>query len=137
MRETIKELSNRLKHVHKRFLELERQQAEKDLETRLSPFDFLQLLTKDHRYKWLQPLAALIAEMDAFIDESEHVSRADFENLHQEIRSILSTRGTKIAARLNEYINTDPELCLAQGALNEFIKSNKLPFDSAKSESRI
>jgi hypothetical protein len=126
MRETIKELSNRLKHVHKRYLELERVQAEKDLETRLNPFDFLQLLTSDYRYKWLQPFSALIAEMDAFLDEAEHVSRADYERLHEQIRAVLGTRGTKLAARFNEHLDKDPEFCLAQGALNEFIKSNKI-----------
>lgn len=127
MKENIQELSRRLSVVHKRFLELERRQAEQDLERRLTSFDFLLYLTQDYRYAWLQPLSALIAEIDAFVDEAEAVSADDFERLHFEIRKLLGKKGTRLAGRFTEHLEKDPELVLAYGYLNEFINANKKP----------
>lgn len=127
MKENIRELSKRLSNVHKRFLELERRQAEQDLERRLTSFDFLMYLTQDYRYAWLQPLSALIAEMDVFVDEAETISSEDFERLHLQIRSLLNKKGTRLAGRFMEHLEKDPELVLAYGSLNEFINANKKP----------
>ncbi|KYG66435.1 hypothetical protein AZI86_05145 [Bdellovibrio bacteriovorus] len=127
MKENIRELSLRLRNVHQRFLELERRQAEQDLERRLTSFDFLLYLTQDYRYAWLQPLSALIAEMDAFVDETEVVSAEDFERLHLQIRNLLGKKGTRLAGRFTEHLEKDPELVLAYGSLNEFINANRKP----------
>lgn len=125
MKENIRELSLKLRNVHKRFLELERRQAEQDLERRLTSFDFLMYLTQGYRYAWLQPLSALIAETDAFVDENENVNQHDFARLHKQIQSLLNKKGTRLTGRLTEHLEKDPELVLAYSALNEFLRSLK------------
>lgn len=127
MKENIKELSKRLRGMHKRFLELERRQAEVNFEQRLTPFDFLQMLTQDKRFNWMQPLSALIAEMDALVDEKEVITQEEFEGIHAQIKEVLSADHSRIARRLKDHLEQDPEFFLAMGSLNEFVNIERPP----------
>ena len=79
MKAKIENLSVALKDVHKRYLELERIQAEDYYQKKITPFEFLMMLTQDKNFKWLQPFSALIAEMDSFADESDEMTSFDLE----------------------------------------------------------
>ena len=127
MKESVNELSKRLKNMHKRFLELERREAEVNFEQRLTPFAFLQMLTQDKRFSWMLPLSALIAEMDALVDENENVTQDDFDRIHAQIKEVLSADHSRIARRLKDHLEKDPEFFLAMESLNEFVNIERPP----------
>ncbi|WP_295899322.1 hypothetical protein [uncultured Bdellovibrio sp.] len=127
MKDKIQNASRNLKNLHRRFLELERIAAEKYFERRISPFDFLQILTHDKNFAWLQPFSALIAEIDAFVDESEHIVATDLTCIKDQIDFVLhkSEVNSKIYHRYQHHISEDPEFVMMHANLNEALSQLK------------
>jgi hypothetical protein len=107
MKTTLTTISKSLQALHRRFLENEKLEAEKVLDRKLSPFDFLRVLTQDPEFKWLQPFSALIAEIDTFIDETEEISAADVLRMKNQIDFVL--KQPRIGARYQHYVDHDPQ----------------------------
>lgn len=59
MKINLKNLSQALMDVHKRFLENEKNQAEMYFENKISSFEFVMMLTQDKGFAWLQPFSSL------------------------------------------------------------------------------
>ncbi|WII71603.1 hypothetical protein QJS83_14125 [Bdellovibrio sp. 22V] len=133
MKENLLRVTHMLKEVHRRFLELERLDAEKFFERRISPFDFLQILTHDKNFKWLQPFSALIAELDAFLEESENVSDEDLVCMKDQIAFVLrrSVGDSFLYDRYQTHLNNDPNFVLLHANLNEALNRLK-PTDISK-----
>ncbi len=107
MKNTIATISKSLLALHRRFLENERLEAEKIQGRKLSPFDFLRLLTQDPEFKWLQPFSALIVEIDTFVDEALNISDADVLRIKNQVDFVL--KQPKIAERYQHYVSNDPQ----------------------------
>ena len=99
----IKELNRELKALHRWFLELERLEAEKTLEKKISPLDFLHLLTGDPDFVWLRPFSALLANMDEFIDEAESITHEDCLRLEKEVSGVLHQNESKLKSKYESY----------------------------------
>lgn len=61
-------LRDALFHLHKALVDSERVSYEQNIGTITSPNHFLQLLTNDPWFAWLQPLSLLIVTMDEALD---------------------------------------------------------------------
>jgi hypothetical protein len=107
MKSKIKNLSNVLKDVHKRFLEQERLQAEQFFNRKITPFEFLLMLTQDKNFLWLQPFSALIAEIDAFADESETFSNEELLEIKKRIDFLIKDPSSSVVDRYNHHLNND------------------------------
>jgi hypothetical protein len=107
MKSKIKNLSNVLKDVHKRFLEQERLQAEQFFNKKITPFEFLLMLTQDKNFLWLQPFSALIAEIDAFADESETFSNEELLEIKKRIDFLIKDPSSSVVDRYNHHLNND------------------------------
>lgn len=107
MKNTLTTISKSLLALHRRFLENERLEAEKIQGRKLSPFDFLRLLTQDPDFKWLQPFSALIVEIDTFVDEAPTISDADVLRVKTQVDFVL--KQPKIAERYQYYLAHDPQ----------------------------
>ncbi|WP_374075503.1 hypothetical protein [Bdellovibrio bacteriovorus] len=127
MKDKIQNVSRGLKNLHRRFLELERLAAEKHFERRISPFDFLQILTHDKNFKWLQPFSALIAEIDAFVEEPESIVPADLVCIKDQVDFVLrkSEPHAMIYDRYQNHISQDPEFVMMHANLNEALSQLK------------
>ena len=55
------EILDEFKNLHRRFIELERCQAETYFERRFSPMDFLPMLTQDIYFQWINALEAALS----------------------------------------------------------------------------
>ncbi len=75
--------------MHRRFLELERFQAEKYFNRKINPFEFLQTLTQDKNFAWLRPFSSMLADLDAFIDDTPETDQS-LKYITDEISKILS-----------------------------------------------
>lgn len=123
MKQNLSDLMIKLKSVHRRFLELERLQAEKDFEKKLNPFVFVQTLTQDKRFAWLRPLSSMIADLDAILDEAE-VTPENKKFMLEEIAKVLAL--PQIKDRYEFHRMNDPEFTLLHAefmcALNNLSK---------------
>lgn len=119
MKTKIKNISYALKDVHKRFLEQERIQAEQYFERKIAPFEFLLMLTQDKNFAWLQPFSALIAEIDAFADEAETISKSDVVCIKDQIDFLLKDSSSNIVKRYNHHLSTDADFIMFHSALKK------------------
>ena len=102
-----------LKDVHKRYLELERIQAENFFQKKISPFEFLMMLTQDKNFKWLRPFSALIAEMDAFLNDAEDISANDLKRFKEQVNALLDDR------RYKDHLMADPSFVMLHSSLKK------------------
>lgn len=119
MKTKIKKLSDVLKDVHKRFLEQERVQAEQYFEKKISPFEFLLMLTQDKNFVWLQPFSDLIAEIDAFTDEADEISMSDLKCIKDQIDFLLKDTESSIVKRYNHHLSTDAAFIMLHSSLKK------------------
>ncbi len=129
MKVKVKNVSDKLKDLHKRFLENERYQAEQYFEKKITPFEFLLILTQDKNFAWLQPFSAMIAEIDAFTDEAETISQADLICIRDQIEFILQSSNTDLVNRYQYHLNNDADFIMLHASLkkvmNEFISETR------------
>lgn len=113
MKAKIENLSVALKDVHKRYLELERIQAEDYYQKKITPFEFLMMLTQDKNFKWLQPFSALIAEMDSFADESDEMTSFDLERFKKQVSKLFDEN------RYKDHLLADPSFVVLHSSLKK------------------
>jgi len=118
MKQKITKLNSQLMAVHRRFLANERQEAEKKMGKAISPYEFLNLLTGHPDFTWLRPFSTLIADVDAFVDETENITQNDALKVRSDIHAVLHDPQSNIAARVKEYLVHDPEFAILYTQFN-------------------
>lgn len=121
MKAKIRNLSHALKDVHRRFLEQERIQAEQYFGRKITPFEFLLMLTQDKNFIWLQPFSALIAEIDAFTDDAEEISAADLKCIKDQVNFLLKDPASSIVKRYSHHLSTDAAFIMLHSHLKKEI----------------
>lgn len=115
------QLSRKLQRVHRLVLENERIAAEIRLGRDISALDFFNLLTQDPTFAWVQPLAALIAEIDEHVDEAEKESRElreeDLAAFRAKIEYTLLDPKSSVRDRYLQYLSQDTDLVIAHAEL--------------------
>lgn len=115
------QLSRKLQRVHKIVLENERIAAEIRMGRTISALEFFNLLTQDENFKWVQPLAALIAEIDEHVDEAEKESRElreeDLAAFRAKIEFTLLDPKSSVRDRYLHYLSQDTDLVIAHSEL--------------------
>lgn len=94
-------LRSALLSLHRALIEHERRAYEKE-HGRISPADFLQVVTRDPALAWLAPLTALIARLDEVADG-------------------------KFAAAVAERVQRDPEVAFAYAAAQSILRPPSAP----------
>lgn len=123
MKTQIKELSHKLKDVHKRFLEQERLQAEKYFEKKIAPFEFLLMLTQDKSFEWMKPFSALIAEIDAFTDEAEEITKADLICIRDQVEYLISNEKSSVVKRYQHHLSTDADFIMFHANMKKVLST--------------
>lgn len=123
IREQIVVLRDALLALHKTLVDSERVSYEATVGTISSPNHFLQLLTTDPWFAWLQPFSQLIVAMDEALEARETFSPARAEGLVRRIRSFLvaSEDGEGFSRHYFEALQRDPDVVLAQGAVSRLL----------------
>lgn len=80
-------------------------------------------MTQDPEFQWLQPFAALIVEIDTFIDEAQDISAADVLRIKNQIDFVL--KQPKIEERYQYYLNHDPQFVPLHAALTKLIATTE------------
>lgn len=107
MTEKLHHFNKQLRALHRRLLENERVAAEKEMQQKLNPFAFLNLLMQDPKFAWLRPLSAFMSDLDAFLDDVEELQKTDIQRIRTELDAIM--KEAKFCERYEKYKNEDPE----------------------------
>lgn len=101
--------------LHKALIDSERVTFEKTMGAIQSPNHFLQLLTNDPWFAWLQPLSSLIVSIDELLDQKEPLMIGDVEALIRQSGRLLvpSEQAKGFSAHYFQALQRDPRVVLA------------------------
>ena len=114
LRRRLTELRHALLKLHKALVDSERVGYEKTMGKIQSSNQFLQLLTNDPWFAWLQPLSQLIVAMDEALDAEEPLTVAKVDALAHQSKLLLvaSENSDGFPGHYHEALQRDPPLVL-------------------------
>lgn len=113
--------------LHKTLIDSERVSYEQTIGTIPSPNHFLQLLTSDPWFAWLQPLSQLVVTLDEALDEREPLTTTGAAALTQQASRLLVATETGDGFPKNYFdaLQRDPDVVLAHANVMKAIKDGK------------
>ncbi|MGD0814068.1 MAG: hypothetical protein ABSA83_10720 [Verrucomicrobiota bacterium] len=120
----LQRLRNELLNLHKALVDSERVTYEQTMGAIRSPNHFLQLLTHDPWFAWLQPVSQLIVVMDEALEEKEPLTAADVDALFRQARLLLvvSEEGEGFSKHYFDALQRDPDVVLAHAEVARILK---------------
>ena len=82
-------LRNKLLHLHKILLEMERADFER-VSGRLTSGELLQLVINHPQFAWLRMISALVVQIDEMLDAEEPATLNDVQNVLSQARALFS-----------------------------------------------
>lgn len=115
--------------LHKTLVDSERVTYEKTVGAITSPNHFLQLLTRDPWFAWLQPFSQLIVAMDEALEEKEPLTQAGVDALVKQTRVLLvaSESAEGFAGHYFAALQRDPDVVLAHGQVAKLVSPRQPP----------
>ena len=115
--------------LHKTLVDSERVSYERTVGQIQSPNHFLQLLTRDPWFAWLQPFSQLIVAMDEAVEEKEPLTLAGVDALAKQTRRLLvaSENGDGFAGHYFDALQRDPDVVLAHAEVAKLIGPRQPP----------
>jgi hypothetical protein len=125
LRDYCTQLRNALLALHKALVDSERVTYEQTIAPIQSPNDFLQLLTSDPWFAWLQPLSQLIVAIDEALDEKEPLTRTVVDALVKQSAALLAPleNGEGFGGHYFASLQRDPDVVLAHAEVGKVRKS--------------
>ena len=116
-RKRLEEVRHALLTLHKALVDSERITYEKTVGPIRSPNQFLQLLTTDPWFAWLQPLSQLIVSMDEALDPKEQLTGKAVDALSKQTRLLLtpSEESEGFARHYFDALQRDPDVVIGHG----------------------
>ena len=113
--------------LHKALVDSERIGYEQTMGAITSPNHFLQLLTKDPWFAWLQPISQLIVSMDEALDAKEPLTAAAAKALLNETKVLLvpSESGEGFSRHYFDALQRDPNVIFAHAEVTKLFKRQK------------
>ena len=113
--------------LHKTLIDSERVSYEQTMGTIASPNHFLQLLTSDPWFAWLQPLSHLVVAVDVALDEKEPLTREAVAALKKQTSQLLvaSEAGDGFPKHYFDALQRDPDVVLAHGWVMKSLSDHK------------
>ncbi|HEU5070845.1 MAG TPA: hypothetical protein VFV96_10605 [Verrucomicrobiae bacterium] len=127
--EHLARLRNALLALHKALVDSERVSYEKTVAPIPSPNHFLQLLTRDPWFAWLQPFSQLIVAMDETLEAKEPPTRKTAAALMQQAAGLLvaAENGNGFAGHYDAALQRDPDVVMAHAAVAQIINPRPTP----------
>lgn len=123
----LQKLRDVLLRLHKTLVDSERLTYEETFGPIGTPNRFLQLLTSDPWFVWLQPFSQLIVAMDEALEEKEPLTEARFDALIQQTRLLLvvSEIGEGFAKQYFDALQRDPDVVFAHADVAKLLGTRK------------
>jgi hypothetical protein len=128
-KQKLQQLRHALLDLHKQIVDSERVTYEQTVGAIQSPSHFLQLLTGDPWFAWLQPLSQLIVAMDEALEEKEPVTDADVNALTNQTRLLLvaTETGEGFSKHYYDALQREPDVVLAHAEVAKQLGPRKTP----------
>lgn len=129
IKERLQPVRNAVLHLHKTLVDSERVTYEQTIGTIPTPNHFLQLLTRDPWFAWLQPLSQLIVAMDEALDEKEPLTAVAVDALVQQTKQLLvaSETGEGFSKHYFDALQRDPDVVFAHAEVAKLLGSRRAP----------
>jgi len=127
IKKRLEEVRQALLDLHKTLVDSERVTYEKTVGTIGSPNHFLQLLTTDPWFAWLQPLSQLIVAMDEALEEKEPLTAAAVDAAIKEANVLLapSELGEGFSHHYFDALQRDPDVVIAHADVMKLLAKAK------------
>jgi len=115
LKQRLEELRHALLALHKTLVDSERVTYEKTVGAIRSPNQFLQLLTTDPWFAWLQPLSQLIVSIDEAMEAKEPLTSAVVDAIVKEANLLLtpSEIGEGFSHHYFDALQRDPDVVIS------------------------
>ena len=122
----LRELRNKLLHLHRVLLDTERITYEQ-VYGRVSSTELLQLVIEHKHFAWLHRISELIVQIDEMLQADEPVLLDDVQNLIAHTRTLLTPAevGNAFARKYYNAIQRDPGVVLAHADVSKLLTSYK------------
>lgn len=123
----LSELRDALLTLHKAVVDSEKVSYEQTVGKIQSPNHFLQLLTSDSWFAWLQPFSQLIVAMDEALEEKEPLTSDGADALFDRTRKLLvaDENAEGFAGNYYEALQRDPEVVVAHSEVMKLARAKK------------
>jgi hypothetical protein len=113
--------------LHKTLIDSERISYEQTMGTIPSPNHFLQLLTNDPWFAWLQPMSRLIVTVDEALDEKEPLTEHGVAELRKQVSQLLvaTETGDGFPKHYFDALQRDPDVVLAHAQMMKALNGRK------------
>ena len=113
--------------LHKTLIDSERVSYEQTMGTIASPNHFLQLLTGDPWFAWLQPLSHLVVAVDVALDEKEPLTTDGVGALRKQTSQLLvaTEAGDGFPKHYFDALQRDPDVVLAHARVMKSLNDGK------------
>ena len=113
--------------LHKTLIDSERVSYEQTMGTIGSPNHFLQLLTSDPWFAWLQPLSHLVVAVDVALDEKEPLTAEGAAALEKQAGQLLvaTETGEGFPKHYFDALQRDPDVVLAHARVMKSLNGHK------------
>jgi hypothetical protein len=126
-RKHLEDARHALLALHKALVDSERITYEKTVGAIRSPNHFLQLLTTDPWFAWLQPLSQLIVSIDEALDPREQLSSATVDAVLKQAKLLLipAEDSEGFARHYFDALQRDPDVVIAHGDVMKALRGRK------------
>jgi hypothetical protein len=126
-RQRLTELRHALLKLHKALVDSERVSYEKTIGQIKSPNHFLQLLTNDPWFAWLQPFSQFIVAIDEALDAEEPLTLAKVDALvrQSDLLLVVSENSEGFSGHYYQALQRDPDVVLAHAEVVKLRKPRK------------
>ncbi len=120
----LRDLRNKLLHLHRMLLETERI-AYEQIRGRVSSRELLQLVIEHEQFAWLHRISELVVQIDEMLQADEPISLDDVQNLIADVRTLIapSEVGNGFARKYYDALQREPGVVLAHAAVSELLAS--------------
>jgi hypothetical protein len=127
VQQRLEQLRLALLKLHKALVDSERVTYEETMGAIQSSNHFLQLVTRDPWFAWLQPMSKLIVAMDEALDEKEPLTSAGVDAFFQQTRLLLvvSEEGEGFSKHYFDALQRDPDVVFAHAEVAKLISPRK------------
>lgn len=125
-RQYLRDLRNKLLHLHKTLLQTERI-AYEQLHGQVSSRELLQLVMENEQFAWLRRISQLVVQIDDLLRADEPVSPEDIQNLITYTRTLLvpSETGNTFERKYYNALQSEPDVVLAHADVSKLLADKK------------
>ena len=121
----LRDLRNRLLHLHKMLLDMERENFERK-SGRVTPGELLQLVLNNSQFAWLRIISALVVEIDEVLSGEEAATTNDFEDLLSQARLVFTSPGNEeFKTKYEAALQQEPSVVMAHSAVMKLLRQDR------------